>query len=143
MCRGAQIQPTAPVFCQFLKPTNSFWCQSFCIYHSWLPILQVPDTMSPSQRGISWPCNLLRPYLSPTLLCEANQKISKPLSSIQLQFLLCTLMFYLRFHQEKNQKFLWLGGGGDGKHRLRSMILGLSPESPREPFKNTDTQDAP
>ena len=35
------------------------------------------------------------------------------------------------FRKEKG----WLGGGGDGKHRLRSMILGLSSESPRELVK--------
>ena len=42
------------------------------------------------------------------------------------------------FRKEKG----WLGGGGDGKHRLRSMILGLSSESPRELFQNINTQRA-
>ena len=43
----------------------------------------------------------------------------------------------------EKKKVLWLCGGGDEKHRLRSMILGLSSESPRELFKNINIQRAP
>ena len=50
--------------------------------------------------------------------------------------------FVWLFYLEK-KKVLWLCGGGDEKHRLRSMILGLSSESPRELFKNINIQHAP